>query len=68
MIFFDRLITNDRNLSFRLKSSLDIHSPALNFRHFEGGTVPSSGWCDTIRWYRWEALLAQELPRIRPFP
>ena len=44
MIFFDNLITHERDLSFGLQSSLDIHTPALNFRHLAGGTVPSSGW------------------------
>ena len=44
MICFDNLITHERDLSFVLMSSLDIHTPAFNFLHLEGGTVPSSGW------------------------
>ena len=65
MNFFDNLITHERDLSFGLQSSLDIHNPAFTFSHLAGGTVPSSGWHDTLRRYRWEALLAQELPRSR---
>ena len=65
MNFFDNLITHERDLSFGLQSSLDIHTPAFYFRHLAGGTVPSSGWRDTLRRYWWEALLAQELPRSR---
>ena len=34
---FDNLITHERDLLFRLLSSLDIHAPALNFRHLAGG-------------------------------
>ena len=41
---FDNLITHDCDLSFGLMSSLDIHTPALNFRHLAGGTMPSSWW------------------------
>ena len=127
MIFFDNLITHERDLPFGLQSSLDIHTPALNFCHLAGATVPSSGWrlahyrprrhlatyyalrwrswlpenpsspavatrnpigrgratnqrretppvtfffsvqrCDTLRRYRREALLANELTRSRP--
>ena len=39
MNYFDNLITHERDLSFGLLSSLDIHTPALNFLHLEGGTV-----------------------------
>ena len=56
---FDNLITHERNLSLGLQSSLDIHTSAFNFRHLAGGTVPSSGRLDSLRWYRLEALLAQ---------
>ena len=65
MDFFDNLITHEHDLSFGLLSSLDIHTPALIFFHLAGGTVPSSGWRDTLRRCWWEALLAQELPRSR---
>ena len=44
MNFFDNLITHERDLSFRLQSSLEIHTLAFNFRHLAGGTVPSLGW------------------------
>ena len=67
MNFFDNLITHERDLSFRLQSSLDIHTSAFSFRHLAGGMVPSSGRRDSLQWYQVEALLAQKLPRIREF-
>ena len=65
MNFIDNLITHERDLLLGLQSSLDIHTSAFNFLHLAGGTVPSSGWRDTLWRYRWEVLLAQELPRSR---
>ena len=65
MNFFDNLITHERDLSLGLQSSSDIHTSAFNFRHLAGGMVPSSGWRDSLRWYRLESLLAQYLPRSR---
>ena len=39
MSFFDKLITHEREISLGLLSSLDIHTPDLNFRHLAGGRV-----------------------------
>ena len=39
MNFVDNLLTHERDLLFGLLSSLEIHTPDLNFRHLAGGTV-----------------------------
>ena len=66
MNFFDNLIIHECDLPFGLQSSLEIHTPALNFRHLAGGTVPPAGWRlaryrprrhlateYALRWRRW---------------
>ena len=55
MNFFDNLITDERDLSFGLHSSLDIHTPALNFCLLAGGTMTFSGWC-LARYRPWRHL------------